>query len=214
MKGSTGSRGFSLTEVVLALGVAAVAFTSLIGLFPTGLQMSKETYEETQAAFLAQTILNDLRDGLGGNNNGRFVQAGTNLGPTAYRLVQTNRDIAPTNANNYGFVQIAGTAAPQVLYIGYSNVTVTNTNEMRSQGALMLRPVLGEYRQTTNISSAASWYLNGSNGLAAVARVVVLPAFYLQSANGNTRMAEVSVETPGAARLTNRSQYLFVGGFN
>ena len=55
---------FSLTEVVIAMGVAAVAFTSIIALFPLGLNMSKESYEATQAALIAQTTLADLKDAL------------------------------------------------------------------------------------------------------------------------------------------------------
>ena len=51
------SAAFSLTEVVIAMGVAAVAFTSIIALFPLGLNMSKESYEATQAALIAQTIM-------------------------------------------------------------------------------------------------------------------------------------------------------------
>ena len=58
------SSAFSLTEVVIAMGVAAVAFTSIIALFPLGLGMSKESYEATQAALIAQTILADLKDAL------------------------------------------------------------------------------------------------------------------------------------------------------
>ena len=50
---------FSLTEVVIAMGVAAVAFTSIIALFPLGLNMSKESYEATQAAVIAQSIMAD-----------------------------------------------------------------------------------------------------------------------------------------------------------
>ena len=53
---------FSLTEVVIAMGVAAVAFTSIIALFPLGLNMSKESYEATQAAVIAQSIMADLSD--------------------------------------------------------------------------------------------------------------------------------------------------------
>ena len=64
-------KGFSLVEVVLALGVAAVAFTAIMGLFPLGLDMSRETHEETQAALIAQSILGDLRDDyqLGGTSH-------------------------------------------------------------------------------------------------------------------------------------------------
>jgi len=88
------SSAFSLTEVVIAMGVAAVAFTSIIALFPLGLNMSKESYEATQAALIAQTIFCDLRDQLTGSTplKGRLVQikeVNSPLDLTSYQNVNT-----------------------------------------------------------------------------------------------------------------------------
>ena len=58
MKGA--SPAFSLTEVVVALGVATVAIVSILGLFPVGFDTVRESEGETQAAILARTVASDL----------------------------------------------------------------------------------------------------------------------------------------------------------
>jgi type II secretory pathway pseudopilin PulG len=131
---------FSLTEVVIAMGVAAVAFTSIIALFPLGLNMSKESYEATQAALIAQTILADLQDeGTGTNALGssRFIQIGGNSDPTSpanyltinFATAAPSRFIWPTTrshglittlippANQSCFVLVLGLREPSPLGI-------------------------------------------------------------------------------------------------
>ncbi len=49
--------GFSLVEVVLALGICAFVLVALIGLFSTGLRTGRESEEQVQAANLASQIL-------------------------------------------------------------------------------------------------------------------------------------------------------------
>lgn len=52
--------GFSLVEVVLALGVISFAIVAILGLIPTGLQTSHSSQDETRAAQIAQTILSSM----------------------------------------------------------------------------------------------------------------------------------------------------------
>jgi len=52
--------GFSLVEVVIALGIVAFAFMLLIGLVPNGLRSAKESQEETYATALLQNIATDV----------------------------------------------------------------------------------------------------------------------------------------------------------
>ena len=49
--------GFSLVEVVLALGVIAFSLVAILGVFPTGLASNRASINETRAAQLAQTII-------------------------------------------------------------------------------------------------------------------------------------------------------------
>ena len=53
--------GFSLIEVVLAVAVIAVGLMAVIGLFPQGLQSSRDASDNTLSAMIAQDILDDIR---------------------------------------------------------------------------------------------------------------------------------------------------------
>lgn len=196
-----GSSSFSLVEVVLALGVAAVAFTAIMGLFPLGLDMSRETHEETQAALIAQSILGDLRDD--------FQAGGTS---------QTNRRILTTNQITLAAMTnfAIGTNSPtNVLYLGFTNISLTanSTNEAIFAGASVLRPAVAAQAVATNLNFAPGWFQNGSNGLVAVARVLVMRTFRLLDTNGTLNLLDVVVETPGTVASSNRAQYGFRGAF-
>jgi len=53
--------GFSLVEVTLSLGIVAFGLITLLGLLPTGLNLVKESADETTAASIARAISADLR---------------------------------------------------------------------------------------------------------------------------------------------------------
>lgn len=53
--------GFSLVEVVLALGIVAFALVSILGLFPVALGAAKESATETHSAMIAQLIAGQIR---------------------------------------------------------------------------------------------------------------------------------------------------------
>jgi type II secretory pathway pseudopilin PulG len=53
--------GFSLVEVTLALGVAALCLLVLLGLLPTGLNTQKASIQQTTANQIISTIFSDLR---------------------------------------------------------------------------------------------------------------------------------------------------------
>lgn len=62
MKIQPGSKqAFSLVEVALALGIAAIALVAIIGLIPVGLNSNQASSEETAAAGLAAGIVADLQ---------------------------------------------------------------------------------------------------------------------------------------------------------
>src|SRR5262249_21442793 len=52
--------GFSLVEVVIALGVIAIAVVTILALFPAALQTGHSAQDETRAAQIAQTIFPSL----------------------------------------------------------------------------------------------------------------------------------------------------------
>jgi len=186
--------GFSLTEVVIAMGVAAVAFTSIIALFPLGLNMSKESYEETQAALIAQTILADLKDeptGSGTLGSSRYIQIGPNS--------------QPTNTANY--LPINFKTVSVTVYLAYKQ-ELNLTNDTDPTGLpIMMRP-------SGYSTNPAVFYNSGSNGLSAVVKVTATQCFRINGAgaSSNPMRVDISIETPGNAPLKNRSQFLFTGG--
>jgi type II secretory pathway pseudopilin PulG len=52
--------GFSLAEVVIALGVIAVAVVAILALFPAALQTGHSAQDETRAAHIAQSVFGSL----------------------------------------------------------------------------------------------------------------------------------------------------------
>jgi type II secretory pathway pseudopilin PulG len=186
---------FSLTEVVIAMGVAAVAFTSIIALFPLGLGMSKESYEETQAALIAQTILADLQD------------EGTGSAPLgSSRSIQIGGNSDPNNSSNYLTINF-NTNSPFTFYLAYNQLPRTSNDTDPTGQPSMMRP-------TSYSTNPADFYNSGINGLSAVVKVTVMPCFRINGAgaSGDPKRVDVSIETPGNVTNKNRSQFLFTGG--
>ena len=185
---------FSLTEVVIAMGVAAVAFTSIIALFPLGLNMSKDSYDETQAALIAQTVLADIQDeasGSGDNGHSRCIQIGGNSDPAS------EDNYLPV----YFMVNV-----PFTFYLAYSQIPRDSNDTDPNSKPIMMRP-------TRYSKDPADFYNSGGNGLSAVVKVTAAPCFRINGtgAQSNPMRIDVSVETPGNVSNTNRSQFLFTG---
>jgi uncharacterized protein (TIGR02598 family) len=53
-------RGFSLAEVVIALGVITVGVVAVLAIFPTALQTGHSAQDETRAAHIAQSVFGTL----------------------------------------------------------------------------------------------------------------------------------------------------------
>jgi uncharacterized protein (TIGR02598 family) len=184
------SSAFSLTEVVIAMGVAAVAFTTIIGLFPLGLNMSKESYESTQAALITQTIMADLKDALSAkDSSGNYA-----------KLIQIGGDTFTFDNKNYTTIPLSGNTAT-TFYLTYDETTRSSSS---------LQPVL--IRPSGYSSSLPLWFKNGTNGSFAVVKVTISPTFVLgANSSANPQRIDVSVETPGSSKDTNRTQFLFTG---
>jgi len=207
--GKRSAGAFSLTEVVIALGVATIAFTSIIALFPLGLNMSKESYEQTQAALIAQSILGDLRDVQGGNPGWNTTLNGQGVGsgqfPSGYRLLLIRPGAEPQefNAANYTNIQVRRSTVgdnPQNVYLRYD---LFPTNSL-----LPLRP---------NGTITAAQYTNGittGTNPAALVRVEVNPmltAADRPSSGAYLHSVRVSVETPGNVPAAKRTAFVFGG---
>src|SRR5207247_4512063 len=53
--------GFSMVEMVIALGVAAFALLAVMGMLPAGLKVQQASIQQTTANEIMAAILNDLR---------------------------------------------------------------------------------------------------------------------------------------------------------
>ena len=192
------SAAFSLTEVVIAMGVAAVAFTSIIALFPLGLNMSKESYESTQAALIAQTIIADLSDAGSSQAGGKLIQIkGTNA----------------INANNYTNIPMSwnkGATADRYIYLAYDQQIRSDS----SNSPIMLRPSASFV--SLNGPADPNWFTSGTNGPIFLVKISIKHSFLIggpASANvsSNPQRVDVTVESPASAPATNRTQYVFTG---
>ncbi|MEM6885617.1 MAG: prepilin-type N-terminal cleavage/methylation domain-containing protein [Verrucomicrobiota bacterium] len=52
--------GFSLVEIVLALGIISFALVGILGMFPVALNTAKDSKAETIIAFIGQSIMADI----------------------------------------------------------------------------------------------------------------------------------------------------------
>jgi type II secretory pathway pseudopilin PulG len=202
-RASFSARAFSLTEVVIAMGVAAVAFTSIIGLFPVGLNMSKESYESVQSALLAQTILADIRDQQTGNGNLRGKK------PYESKLIQVGANSDPiglSGLSNYLAVKMT-TTNQLFVYVAYNQLPRNNSDTDPAKG-VMLRPC----GFSTN-SNPPTWYLSGSNGCVALAKITLAPTlrYTTVSSTSTPIRVDIAVETPGNVGVSNRATYLYTG---
>jgi len=193
---------FSLTEVVIAMGVAAVAFTSIIALFPLGLNMSRESYEATQAALIAQTILADVTDQQTGNSNLR-----TNDVFNSRQIQITNNSDPHRVSNNYILVPINTPLQIQTVYIAYK--PFTGTSDTDTNNPSIMRPAGGQLNGTI-----PNWYTSGSNGCFALVKATFSPTLrYNTPTNFTGVRLDISVETPGSANISNRTCFPFTAAF-
>ena len=184
---------FSLTEVVIAMGVAAVAFTSIIALFPLGLNMSKESYEATQAAVIAQSIMADLSDQASAGTGKLIQKTGTNA----------------MSAANYETIQLmaASGGTDRYIYLAYDQQIRTDS----SNSPVMLRPCASSV--SLNGPNEPTWFkTNAPAGAIFLVKVSLKHSFRMSAAGtSNPQRVDVTIESPANAPATNRVQYVFSG---
>ena len=178
--------GFSLTEVVIALGIFAVSMVGVLALFPVASSAGRESSEETQAAILAQTIFSDLRSSTQakGKSAGWIVR-----GPNTFSLSQWIFPVSLT----------AGSSN----YVAYNLLPRENSSGPDGTGMIGQPICLKAINQNLSASSFSN-AITVSNAIFA-AQIAVNPV------PGLTGLAQVnvSVQTPANVVLTNRRSYVF-----
>jgi uncharacterized protein (TIGR02598 family) len=117
--------GFSLVEVVIALGIVSFAVLAIVGMMPMALKSAQESMRETDSTLIAQRIFSELRTGSGGN---RTVAKDTN---NSSQMISLSAD----STNNFlafkedGTVKaFANSATANADYDFYAQISVfTNT---------------------------------------------------------------------------------------
>ena len=82
--------GFSLVEVVIALGIVSFAVLAIVGMMPVALKSAQEIMRETDATLIAQRIFAELKTGSGANRTITTSSHGT-----------TNFQLTATSSNNF-----------------------------------------------------------------------------------------------------------------
>jgi uncharacterized protein (TIGR02598 family) len=85
-------RGFSLIEIVIAIGIIAFAIVGIMGLFPVAMRSALESQRETRAAVIAQQIFSDLQVN-SGTVRRIFSGSGTNSQTINLAVAATNPPI-------------------------------------------------------------------------------------------------------------------------
>ena len=175
---------FSLTEVVIALGIFAVSMVGVLALFPVASSTGQESSEETQAAILAQMIFDEIRDSADiRTRTNAYTLAGPNTVRTTHWM-----PINLTNSTN--------------LYVAY-DVKRRQDSPPDQDGPGMMGDPIALKAIYTNVTSA-----NFSNGLAGANYLAHLQVFPIPQ---RTRLAQITlrVDTPGNLRATNRRSFYF-----
>lgn len=114
MKTASGSMGFSLVEVVIALGICVFCLVALLGLFSVGMKSRQESAESIEAANLASLLIAQRRAFPVGSNAPAF--------PVLPSLSEsTNNRNAPIYLTGAGEVVAVEQAAFRLLFLVETN---------------------------------------------------------------------------------------------
>lgn len=118
------SRGFSLVETVLALGIVGFAVVAIVGLLPLAVQSARESMVETDATLIARRIHSELSVGAGANRTLSMPgTSSTTLTSTNIDLALHDRTHGPVCFNQAGGLE---SDPARMLYTNYVRV-FTNT---------------------------------------------------------------------------------------
>jgi uncharacterized protein (TIGR02598 family) len=173
---------FSLTEVVIALGIFAVSMVGVLALFPVASSAGRESSEETQAAILAQTIFDDLKTSAEARGFANaFVISGKNT------VLNTNRINLNTTTN---------------LFVAYDVIQRTDADDGSGGLGMQGKPIA--LKALLTVSSYSNAYTGASPA-------VYLASIQTAPVPGTVNLARINIEisTPANVTLTNRRTFSF-----
>jgi type II secretory pathway pseudopilin PulG len=132
-KPSSKPAAFSLVEVTLALGVAALSLMVLFALLPVALKAQQASIHQTTANKILSQVVGDMRAAtrLPGNGNGNTGNFLLHLPPTSGNPWQPNRQLASTSYfTNEGNYQQNAAGAVFTANIYYMATNAANTTAL------------------------------------------------------------------------------------
>ena len=144
-------KAFSLVEVTLALGITAFCLVSLLGLLPVGLNVNRNSVEQTAAASIAGTVVADIRTQA--VNNARMPSSATAGTSSQYGFDLTKTTIQTIYINADGtFTAVGTTPAPATALF---RVSLVFTPPAQAATATPLRILVTWPAQAGNAASTA-----------------------------------------------------------
>ena len=140
--------GFSLAEVVIALGVITVGFIAVLGVFPIALQTGHSAQDETRAAHIAQSVFGSLVAGASSRFNAApivFSSPSPAPTPLSIDLTVSSSPTRPTvcvdNDGNLAPASPTDPACPNYSYAIYifTNNSVPGFTDPASANAVTVR---------------------------------------------------------------------------
>jgi len=121
-----GTRGFTLAELVIAIGVATFCLVALVGMLPVGFNVMKAAREETAAAHCLEQIANSLR-------------TATRDGDGAWHSAGLFPDLSWTSANELSNLSLGGmpTASPSEQRLA-AHIEIMNAPAAGSPGQALI----------------------------------------------------------------------------
>lgn len=129
-KGLCRAEGFSLIEVVLALGVIGFALIAILGMFPLAMNASKDSQHETRAAFIAQSIFSQVQAGHPTNTS---VPVGESLTDPSTSTGNVGLNLTSGATNFWMIFNESGTAVGRATLAQFNNGnTLPSTTKSRN----------------------------------------------------------------------------------
>jgi prepilin-type N-terminal cleavage/methylation domain-containing protein len=140
VSGQSGTRpGFTLAEVVIALGIITVGVVAVLGVFPAALQTGHSAQDETRAAHMAQSIFGSLVAQAPSQFTGVRIPVSGGVSPPINLATGSGPAPALTlYADNDGRLLSNSTNATYAIYI-YTNNSVAGFTDPASANAVTVR---------------------------------------------------------------------------
>jgi prepilin-type N-terminal cleavage/methylation domain-containing protein len=136
--------GFSLVEIILAVGIIGVAMLAIFGLFGTSLRTNAETLAQHEFLGMSRSVrdfLASTNTGAGFTNVFGWVRD-TNSQPEIYSFTQTNGVVTNGLGSNAAFVTATTSRGGRLFRL---RLTLSpNMPLLTSSGTLVARPSVGD----------------------------------------------------------------------